>query len=271
VAPAGPAVERLVEILRRLRAPNGCPWDREQTLASLKKYLLEECYEELEAVDRGDPDRIREELGDVLLQVVFQSQICAEAGWFDFGDVAETLAEKLIRRHPHVFGDVTVRDANEVVQNWERLKRNEEADSLVPKSAMDGVPRTLPALHRAQQIQRRAARCGFDWPTPQGVLEKLEEEVRELREAAQTGSRERMTEELGDLLFTIVNLARAWDLEAEELLQNATDKFVQRFRRMEALAARDGHPLDGRSLEELDRLWEQAKREESSSPGTASE
>ncbi|MCX7818943.1 MAG: nucleoside triphosphate pyrophosphohydrolase [Kiritimatiellae bacterium] len=260
--PARP-IDRLLEIMRTLRSPGGCPWDRQQTLATLKPYLLEECHEEMEAIDRGDPDRIREELGDVLLQVVFQSQICSEAGWFDFEDVAATIADKLIRRHPHVFGEVKVSGAEDVLRNWEAIKRKESGDaSASAGSRMEGVPRTLPALRRADQIQQRAARVGFDWPDRAGVFEKLQEEVRELRAATATADKRRVSEELGDVLFTLVNLARAWGVDAEDALREATDKFIRRFRRMEERAAADGTDLSRLSPEELDAHWNAVKAEE---------
>ncbi len=263
-------IDRLLEVMRILRSPGGCPWDRQQTLATLKPYLLEECHEEMEAVESGDPVRIREELGDVLLQVVFQSQICAEAGWFNFEDVAATIADKLLRRHPHVFGDVTVSGPEEVLRNWEAIKRAEKGEEAAGTSSrMEGVPRTLPALRRADQIQQRAARVGFDWPDRTGILQKLDEELRELREAADTGETGRFTEELGDVLFTLVNLARAWQVDAEDALRAATDKFIRRFRAMEQRAAAAGMDLAQMSPEQLDAEWNAAKAAESPLPPSA--
>lgn len=254
-------IDRLLRIMRRLRSPGGCPWDREQTLTSLKPFLLEECHEELEAIDSGDRDRIREELGDVLLQIVFQSQICEEAGWFSFDDVAAAIAAKLIRRHPHVFGDLQIGGADDVLRNWEAIKRSEKAGAA-PRSVTEGIPRSLPALRRADQVQRRAARVGFDWPNPAGVLDKLDEEIRELREAAAGGDRKRISDELGDLLFTLVNMARAWQLDAEDLLKEATDKFIRRFRHMEEHAEAGGKSLSAMTAAELDALWTAAKQAE---------
>ncbi len=258
--------DRLLAIMRVLRGSNGCPWDRQQTLDSLKRYLLEECHEEIEAVESGDRDRIREELGDVLLQVVFQAQICADHGWFDFEDVARTIADKLVRRHPHVFGDATARDAEAVLRNWEAIKRAEAGEDSPPRSAVEGLPRSLPALRRADQVQQRAARVGFDWPDRTGIFAKLDEELAELRHAVEEGDPPRLQEEVGDVLFTIVNLARAWGVDPEQALQQTTDKFIRRFRHMEAAAARAGRPLADHSPAELDALWEAAKRDERTGP-----
>lgn len=260
-------IDRLLEIMRILRSSGGCPWDRQQTLATLKPYLLEECHEEMEAIESGDPARIREELGDVLLQVVFQSQVCAEAGWFAFEDVAAVIAEKLLRRHPHVFSEVSVSGPDEVLRNWEAIKSAEKGEGGASAgSRMDSVPRTLPALRRADQIQQRAARVGFDWPDRNGVLEKLDEEIRELREAAAAGDVARFTDELGDVLFTLVNLARAWRVDAEDALRAATDKFIRRFRRMEECAAAEGADLAQMSPEQLDARWNAAKAADDQPP-----
>lgn len=261
-------IDRVLEIMRILRSPHGCPWDRQQTLTTLKPYLLEECHEEIEAVEAGEPRRICEELGDVLLQIVFQSQICAESGWFTFEDVAAALAAKLVRRHPHVFGNMTVDGPDEVLRNWETIKRAESQDTAATTSSlMDGVPRTLPALRRANQIQQRAARAGFDWPNRAGILDKLEEEIRELRDAAETMDLHRFIDELGDILFTVVNVARAWQVDAEDALRAATDKFIRRFRRMEERADAEGVDLAHMTPEQLDVRWKAAKAAES--PPTA--
>lgn len=254
-------VDRLLAIMRRLRAPGGCPWDREQTLASLKKYLVEECYEELDAIDSGHPDKIREELGDVLLQVVFQSQICAEAGQFTFEDVAATIADKLVRRHPHVFGDVRVSGADDVLRNWDAIKREERA-AEPSRSVVDGVPKSMPALLKADQVQARAARIGFDWDETHQVIAKLDEEVAELKEALAGGRVDRIRDELGDVLFTVVNLGRFVDVDTEHALNQTTEKFMRRFRAVEARIHAGGRKVQDCTLAELDAIWDAVKAEE---------
>lgn len=261
-------MDRLLEIMRRLRAPDGCPWDREQTLESLKKYLVEECYEELDAVDSGDPARIREELGDLLLQIVFQAQICSEAGHFGFEDVARAIADKLVRRHPHVFGDVRVEDAEEVVRNWDAIKRSEKgADE--PASAVEGVPRHLPALRKADQVQARAARVGFDWEQTRQVMEKLDEEIAELKAALAGDRADEIRREIGDVLFTVVNLTRFVGCDAEEALNGTTAKFMRRFREVERRVHARGRTLTGCPLAELDALWNEVKADETAPDGGA--
>jgi tetrapyrrole methylase family protein/MazG family protein len=254
-------IDRLLEIMRLLRSPGGCPWDREQTLASLKRYLVEECYEELDAIDSGDRAKIREELGDVLLQVVFQSQICAEAGEFTFEDVAATIAEKLVRRHPHVFGEVKVAGSDDVLRNWEAIKRTEGGGEK-PKSAVDGIPKSLPALQKADQVQSRAARVGFDWDETHQVIAKLDEEIAELKEALAAGDADHVREEIGDVLFTVVNLTRFVKCSAEEALHRTTAKFIRRFQHVERLADQQGRSLGDCTLAELDALWDEAKKTE---------
>jgi tetrapyrrole methylase family protein/MazG family protein len=243
---------RMIEVVEKLRAPGGCPWDREQTHASLRATLLEEAYEVLEAIDEKSADRMREELGDLLLQVVMQATIAREAGEFDIGQVADAVREKLVRRHPHVFGSVKVSGAEEVVRNWEALKAREYAR----ESAMDGVQRALPALQWAWSLQRRAASVGFDWQDAQGAVEKVAEEVSELGAAPTPEEKE---EELGDILFSLVNVARKMGLNPEDALRGSAGRFEARFRMMEKAAAADGRLLRGLSMEELDRYWESAK------------
>ncbi|HWP66652.1 MAG TPA: nucleoside triphosphate pyrophosphohydrolase [Candidatus Limnocylindria bacterium] len=255
---AGAAFRALVDIMARLRAPGGCPWDREQTLATLRPYVLEEAYEVVDAIDRGDPQALCEELGDLLLQIVFQAEIARESGQFTAADVARAIADKLVRRHPHVFGDVTVRDAAEVVRNWQRLK---DAERLADTGdAAAAVPRALPALPRAQKLAGVLARRGFDWPDPSAVLDKIEEEVRELRAAVAGGDPTATAHELGDLLLATASLARHLDVPAEVALHDATVRLLERVRRVEDAARARG--LDTASLpaEELDRLWEAAKQ-----------
>ena len=252
--------ERLLEIMRRLRAEGGCPWDREQTLQSLKQYLVEECYEVLDAIDSGDPRKHEEELGDLLLQVVFQAQIRAEAGAFTFHDVANRIAEKLIRRHPHVFGDVQVTGTGEVLANWDAIKAQEHA---APRSSVvGGVPRHLPALMKAHQVQSRAARVGFDWSQVHDVVAKIDEELAEVKEALATGDQAHVAEEIGDLLFAVVNLSRFRKLHAEELLADTVDKFARRFQEVERRAQAAGRNLTDCTLTEMDAFWDAAKMEE---------
>ncbi len=267
--------ERLTGIMKRLRGNGGCPWDRQQTRDSLTPFLLEETHEVLEAIEQGQPPRLKEELGDLLFQVIFHAQIAAEAGEFDIDDVVTASADKMTRRHPHVFGGGEdkghtgreVKTAEEVLARWEEIKRT-EAGASGRTSAVDGVPRSLPALLRAHRVQAKAARVGFDWPDKAPVADKVMEEWRELTAAIESEPRPRQEAELGDLLFAVVNLSRFLQIDPEEALQRATGRFLNRFRRVERLAEQQGRPLRGEkgqgwSLEELDRLWEQAKSEES--------
>ncbi|MBI3972015.1 MAG: nucleoside triphosphate pyrophosphohydrolase, partial [Chloroflexi bacterium] len=249
--------QTLVEIMARLRAPDGCPWDREQTHESLRRYLLEETYEALEAVDAGDVAALEEELGDLLLQIVFHAQIAGESGSFDFGDVVAGIAAKLIRRHPHVFGDESAHDADAVLRNWEALKRAEREGKAQPeRSMLDGVPQAMPALAYAQAVQARAARVGFDWPDVAGVLDKVAEEARELATAASAAER---FEEFGDLLFVLARLASWLGVDAEDALRAANQKFRTRFAAMETTARAEGKALEQYDAAGLDRLWNAAK------------
>ena len=243
----------LIEVVRRLRAPDGCPWDREQTHASLRATMLEEAYEVLEAIDELSMPKLREELGDVLLQVLMQSAIADEAGDFTLGDVAEAVREKLVRRHPHVFGSTVVSGSDEVVRNWEAIKAKEYGR----ESALDGVQRSLPALQWAWSLQRRAANVGFDWPDVEGALDKIREELEELRQASTVEEQEA---EFGDLLFTMVNVARKLGINPEDALRGSTGRFEARFRIMEQAARAEGRALKDLPIDELDRYWEAAKR-----------
>ncbi len=256
-------IERLLAIMARLRDPeHGCPWDRQQTLASIVPHTLEEAYELAEAIETNDADAIRQELGDLLFQVVFYAQLGRELGLFDFDDVAAAIADKMIRRHPHVFGDARVADAEDQSAQWEAIKAAERGDDS-DDSALAGVSHALPALSRAHKLQQRAARSGFDWPGHHGVLVKLEEELDEVREALETGETAAIEEELGDLLFVCVNLVRHARLDAEAVLRRANRKFERRFRSMERLAReRHGRALDTLDLAQQEALWQQAKREE---------
>ncbi len=234
----------LVRVMARLRAPGGCPWDREQTHRTLARHLLEETHEALDAIEAGDPDRLRDELGDVLLQVVFHAEIGAEEGAFDVDDVAEGIVEKLIRRHPHVFGETAVSGADEVLVNWERIK----ADETGPRGVEDDIPATLPALARASKVLRRAAGWGFDWRTDDGAMAKLREEVDELAGAE---SPDRAEEELGDVLFAAVGVARRLGVDPEGALRRATGRFAERYERMQARARDEGVDLGALDEDEL--------------------
>lgn len=265
--------EQLVQLMARLRAPDGCPWDRKQTHESLKPYLLEETYEVLETIDRRETVLLREELGDLLLQILFHAQIGAEAGTFTIDEIMERLAEKLIRRHPHVFGGPQTSenpaDAEEVVTRWEEIKRSERQAAGQPDSLLSGAPKTLPALLRAFQLQARASRVGFDWPHNgegiEQILGKIEEEIRELREALGGGSGDRKRDqqqveaELGDVLFALVNVARVIKVNPEEALRQAANRFADRFHYIETQAARAGRSLGDMTLKEMDVLWNEAK------------
>jgi len=247
----------------RLREPGGCPWDREQTLDSLTGYLLEEAYEVVDAVAGPDPDKLREELGDLLLQIVFMARIARENGWFSIDDVCDGIAEKMVRRHPHVFGDARAETAGEVVRNWEDIKHAERGDRP-GGSALDGIPKALPALLKAFRVTEKAAALGFDWERPASVVEKLGEEVAELEAEIQRGApgEERIREELGDVLFAMANLARHLGVEPETALQRANEKFISRFQAMEADAGSAGVRLRDLSLHDQESLWEKAKAAE---------
>ena len=252
-------ISDLLEIMRLLRTPEGCPWDREQTHESIRSNLLEETHEALEAIDRGDMPLLQEELGDVLLQVVFHAQMEQEKGSFTFDDVADGICKKLVVRHPHVFGDVTADDAGQVLKNWDAIKR-ETKGGKTQADMLRAVPRALPALMRAGKVQNRARRVGFDWPDVSGAMQALDSETMELKQAVASGDTAAMEEELGDLLFSAVNVSRFIDIDAEQALTGATDKFIRRFTVVEQLAAERGVDLASASLEDRDRLWDEAKR-----------
>ena len=257
---SGEQFDALVRIMERLRADNGCPWDREQTRETLKPFLIEEAYEVVEAIDEGDPKHLMEELGDLLFQVVFHAQVAAERREFTIGQVLAETADKMVRRHPHVFGDGTASTTREVLEQWEELKREERnAVAAIPASALDGVPRELPGLLRAQRLQDKASRVGFDWPEISGAMAKVEEELGELKEAIGSAVPEAVEEELGDVLFSLVNLARFLNLSAEDALRRSVARFAARFQHMEEAVQRDGRRLKEMSIEEMDRLWEEAK------------
>jgi tetrapyrrole methylase family protein/MazG family protein len=250
--------EAFQEIIAHLRAPDGCPWDREQTHTSLRPYLLEEAYEVLSALDEGDPAAMREEFGDLLLQVVLHAQIAAESGEFNMADVLRGIHVKIVQRHPHVFGDVQLEGSQAVLQNWERLKEKERVASGDHKTSMfDGIARALPALSQAEEIQRRAARVGFDWPEIQGVIAKVHEEMGEVHDAADPESR---AAEIGDLLFAVVNLARWYGVDAESALREASTRFRKRFAYIEQSAKDQGRSISDLSLDEMETIWQEAKK-----------
>lgn len=251
-------VQDLVEIMRLLREPGGCPWDAEQTHESIKKNLIEETYEVIEAINKGDKVLLCEELGDLLMQVVFHAQMEKEIGEFDFDAVSDGVCKKLIERHPHVFGEVAVSGVDDVLTNWDDIKRKSKGQKTTTQSMLS-VPRELPALMRATKLQKKAADVGFDWSDVSGALDKLEEEIGELRAAIDNNDAENMTEELGDVLFSAVNVSRFIKSDAEEALTAASDKFLARFTKVEALANERGIDMNASTLEELDRLWDEAK------------
>lgn len=251
---------RIMAIMRRLRAPGGCPWDAEQNHESLKRYLLEEAYEVIEAIDRNDDALLQEELGDLLLQPVFHAAIAEERGAFDMDDVLATLAEKLIRRHPHVFADQEIRDSAAQVANWEKIKKQEKGDER--RSALAGVPPHLPALMKAQKITEKASRVGFDWEHVDQVMAKVLEELHEFEEALAAGNQEQMEAELGDLLFALVNLSRFLSLDPEEALRKTIARFQSRFTHIEERLHAAGRHLQDTDLAEMERLWQEAKTKE---------
>jgi len=251
---------RLLEIMARLRRPgDGCPWDLEQTIDTIKSNLMEEAYEALDAMESGNRDHLAEELGDLLLQIVFQSQIASEEGSFDFADVAQGISDKLVRRHPHIFGDVKVADSKEVLRNWDAIKKTEKKARV---SALDGVPRNVPPLHRAWQLQKRAARVGFDWSDIGDVFVKLEEEIGELREAIDRQSRKHIIEELGDLMFSVVNVARFMKVDPAYALELTNAKFSRRFRVVEEEITGSGRRMKDCTLAEMDAIWDRLRAED---------
>lgn len=261
----GQTFPSLVALMQRLLSPDGCPWDREQSFASLRRYVLEEACEVIDAIDGGDHEQLVEELGDLALQVVFLGELLRREGRFGPDDVVRGIVDKLVRRHPHVFEDVEVAGSEEVLRNWETIKANEKAG----RGILDGVPRSLPALHRAQRMSEKVSRVGFDWPDPSGSRAKVGEEVRELDEAIASGDEQRIEHELGDLLFSLVNLARHQKVDAEIALRKSADRFRERFAHVEARVrekhggwptADDGKPGPGLALDELDGYWDEAKR-----------
>ena len=265
-------IGRLIEIMAALRTPvTGCPWDLEQTFATIAPYTIEEAYEVADAIERGDLDDLCDELGDLLLQVVFHARMAEETGDFSFGDVVQSITEKLIRRHPHVFATDAASDAGAVKKRWEAIKPDERAakaarrgGDTAPASLLDDVPRVLPALARAEKLAKRAATVGLDWPDTGAVLAKVTEELAETAEALESGNRKATHEEIGDLLFAVANLARHAGVDAEAALRDANLKFTRRFQHVEARAQEDGVPLEGAGLQRLDRYWNEIRSREKS-------
>jgi tetrapyrrole methylase family protein/MazG family protein len=255
----------LLDLVEKLRSPDGCPWDRVQKKGDIGRYLIEEAYEVLEALEGSSPDNVKEELGDLLFQILFLARIAEEAGEFNIADVTGEITAKMIRRHPHVFGDATVEGVEEVRTNWERIKTEVEHKGDKEPSLCDGIPRSLSTLAKAQRITARAAEAGFDWPDTAGVLDKVEEELAEFRAALETKDPERMQDEAGDLLFTLVNLCRFAKVDAEAALRSSLRKFVDRFSHVERELAAHGKTPKGSTPAEMDRLWEEAKKNERNS------
>lgn len=256
----GARFERLVAIMARLRAPGGCPWDREQNFDSIKPYTLEETYEVLEAIDRRDYAGLCEELGDFMLQAVFYAQIAQEEGHFSIADSLDAINEKLVRRHPHIFSDGDAKTSDQVLKRWEEIKAVEKSErGEVPKGRLDGIPRALPALMEGLKISQKAAKTGFEWPDFDQVLEKFHEETAELAEARARGSQDEIEDELGDLLFTVVNMARWLNVDPEQALRRTNSKFRARFAHVEHALAAQGKTLEQSTLEEMETLWQQAK------------
>jgi tetrapyrrole methylase family protein/MazG family protein len=252
-------LQELLKIMEALRGERGCPWDKQQTRESLKPYIIEEAYELYEAIEGNDPNMIKEELGDLLFQIVFQSQISKEKGEFEMSDVIAKIGEKMVTRHPHVFGDAECRDPGEVIKQWEVLKKRE---GKMRESILEGVPKAMSALLRARRLQKRAAQAGFDWEKIDDVLMKVDEEINEFREALKTKNQPEMEDELGDILFMLVNLSRFVGVNPEDALRKTISKFIHRFRYIEMQAAEQGKKLSEMTLAEMDKLWDEAKEKE---------
>lgn len=254
-------MEDLIEIMAALRGDPGCPWDQAQTHETLRPYVIEEAYEVVDAINRGSSDDLAEELGDLLLQVVFHSRIAQERGAFDFSDVVDGVSKKMIRRHPHIFGETKVENSAQVLKNWEEIKQGEK-DMTTLTESMEGLPKTLPALMEAFKVQEKAARVGFDWDDVKYPMDKVEDELRELKEVYKGENRDKIKEELGDLIFSCVNVARLLGVEPELCLREATQKFIRRFGTVESETTKSGKTLQDMTLEEMDELWDHAKKME---------
>ena len=257
---SGDNISRLVDIMRRLLAPGGCPWDREQTLRSLRTYVIEEAYEVVDAIDKQAPELLREELGDLLLQIVFQAELARAQGWFGLDDVIDSICEKLVRRHPHVFADTELSTSREVILNWEKLKAAERKEHRT--GVLDGVPASLPALLRAMRLGEKVSRIGFDWPDAAGAREKLDEELGEMDLAFELGDLDAVRREIGDVLFTVANLARKAGIDPEGALCDTLARFTRRMKRVERELDDSGRDFAGMTAEQLDELWVRAKKAE---------
>lgn len=253
-------INDLLKIMHILRSPGGCPWDGEQTHSSIRNNLLEEAYEAVDAIDSQDIQALKEELGDVLLQVVFHCEMASENGSFDFNQVADGICRKLILRHPHIFGNATVSGTSEVLENWDKIKRQEKSQETYTDT-LQSVPKSFPALMRAQKVQNRAAKAGFDWDSTDGAMQKLFEELQELKTAIDSGIQGDIQEELGDLLFSVVNVSRFSNVDAEQALHKATEKFIHRFKQVEQTAIKRGIEIDKATLAELDAIWDEIKQQ----------
>ena len=250
----------MVDIVEILRSPEGCPWDREQDHKSIRRDFLEETYEVIEAINKDDKDLLLEELGDVLLQIVFHTQIEREKGTFQLSDVADGICKKMIERHPHVFGDINVETSEQVLENWDVIKKRTKQQKTQTESMLS-IPREFPALMRADKVQKKASKVGFDWDSADGAFQKVSEELNELREAYSKGDKENIHEELGDLLFSVVNVSRFVKVDSEEALTNSTDKFIDRFSKVEKMAKEQGMDMKNTDLATLDKLWDMAKKD----------
>lgn len=246
----------LVDIIKKLRSPDGCPWDREQTLFSLKEHLIEETFELIDAIDKNDIENIKEELGDLLLHVVLHSVIAEESDYFDLNDVIKTISDKLIRRHPHVFGDLRLETSDDVMINWEKIKRDEKKRD----SILDGVPEGLPSIQKAVKLQKAAKKVGFDWNTPEECLKKVDEEYAEFKEAIKNNNKDKVEHELGDLVFSLINFARLSNINPDEALRKANNRFAERFRFIENKLSENGLNFSDVDIDTLDEYWEEAKK-----------
>ena len=256
-------VSDLIDIVEILRSPGGCPWDREQDHKSIRRAFLEETYEVIEAINKDDKDLLLEELGDVLLQIVFHTQIEREKGTFQLSDVADGVCKKMIERHPHVFGEINVETSEQVLENWDVIKKRTKQQKTQTESMLS-IPREFPALMRADKVQKKASKVGFDWDNVDGAFDKVSEELNELKEAYLKGDNENIHEELGDLLFSVVNVSRFVKVDSEEALTNSTDKFINRFSKVEKMADEQGLDMKNTDLATLDKLWDMAKKDDSS-------
>lgn len=252
-------IDRLVDIVKKLRSPEGCPWDREQNHKSILNCFLDELYEFFETVDQDDPEHMKEELGDLLLQIVLHAQIASDENKFSIEDVARDISDKLIRRHPHVFGSVEVSSTDEVLVNWEKIKKGEKGKEH-RKYIVDDIPEALPALFRAEKVQRRVAKVGFDWEDSKAALDKVDEEIHEFREALLSGKQEHSFEELGDIIFALVNVARHHNISAEDAVRNTTRKFIRRFKYIEDKFKELGLDIQNSTLQQMDKYWEESKK-----------